>query len=101
MKQEIARRLAAGEGKETILAAFRERYGEKVLSAPTFRGFNWVAWITPFAAVLAGALGVTLVIRRWIRTAAPPPAPSAAPPGADDPLRRRLARELEELERST
>ena len=99
MKKEIAERLARGEDKETILAAFRTRYGEKVLSAPTFRGFNWLAWITPFAVVLAGALGVSLVVRRWVRT--PPPAPGrAAPPiGADDALRRRLARELADLDR--
>jgi len=100
MKKEIAERLARGEGKDDILAAFRTRYGEKVLSAPTFRGFNWLAWITPFAVILAGALGVTLVIRRWVRAPAPTaaPPPSAAPAG-DDELRRRLARELADLDR--
>jgi len=99
MKKEIAGRLAAGEDKETILAAFRQRYGEKVLSSPTFQGFNWLAWITPFAAVLAGTLGVSLVIRRWTRTGSPG-GPAVAPPAPDD-LRRRLARELDELERET
>jgi cytochrome c-type biogenesis protein CcmH/NrfF len=98
IKKEIGERLGRGEDKETILAAFRERYGEKVLSSPTFRGFNWFAWITPFAAVLAGGIGVALMLRRWTRTPAPPPPPSvAAPP--DDPLRRRLADELARLER--
>ena len=57
MKAEIAERLGRGEGKEQILAAFTARYGEKVLSAPTFRGFNWFAWVTPFAAVLAAGAG--------------------------------------------
>jgi cytochrome c-type biogenesis protein CcmH len=100
MKKEIAERLARGEDADTILAAFRARYGEKVLSAPTFRGFNWLAWLTPFAAVLAGALAVTVVIRRWVRVG-PPAAPPAPPPTpADDALRRRLARELEDLDRS-
>src|SRR6266704_3208614 len=96
MKKEIAGRLARGEDKDAILAAFRTRYGEKVLSSPTFKGFNWLAWLTPFAALLAGALGVTLVIRRWVR--APGPAPSAPPP-ADGELRRRLARELADMDR--
>ena len=27
----------------------RAKYGEKVLSSPTFQGFNWLAWMTPFA----------------------------------------------------
>jgi cytochrome c-type biogenesis protein CcmH/NrfF len=96
MKKEIAERLARGESGDEIVAAFRARYGEKVLSSPTFRGFNWLAWITPFAAVLAGGVGVTLVIRQWTRTV-PPPSPQ--PPAADDELRRRLARELAELDR--
>lgn len=98
MKKEIAERLARGEERETILAAFRARYGEKVLSSPTFRGFNWFAWLTPFAAVLAGALLVTRVIRRWVReTPAAAPPPRAAP--GDAALRERLARELAELDR--
>jgi len=96
MKKEIAERLARREDRDTILAAFRTRYGEKVLSAPTFSGFNWLAWVTPFAALLAGALGVSLVIRRWVRT--PARAPAAPPPVADE-LRRRLARELEDMDR--
>jgi len=100
IKKEIAERIARGEDKETILAAFRQRFGEKILSSPTFQGFNWVAWITPFAAVLAGGLGISLVIRRWTRTApAPQPRPAAAGPPADDERRRRLARELEDFDR--
>jgi cytochrome c-type biogenesis protein CcmH/NrfF len=98
MKKEIAEHLARGEDKETIIAAFRERYGEKVLSAPTFHGFNWLAWITPFAAVLSGGVGVALVIRRWTRRGTPPP-PTPPPAAANDDLRRRLERELNELDR--
>jgi cytochrome c-type biogenesis protein CcmH len=100
MKKEIAERLGRGEDKDTILEAFRTKYGEKVLSAPTFRGFNWFAWLTPFAAVLLGGLAISMVIRRWVRTG---PAPAPAPPpraAGDDALRQRLARELEELDRS-
>jgi cytochrome c-type biogenesis protein CcmH/NrfF len=97
IKREIAERLARGEDKATILAAFRTRYGEKILSAPTFQGFNWLAWLTPFAAVLAGGVGIALVIRRWTRM--PPGPPPAAPPPTDDEQRRRLARELAAFDR--
>src|SRR3989442_10070242 len=96
MKKEIAERLARGEDGETILAAFRAQYGEKVLSSPTFRGFNWLAWVTPFAAILAGPLGGTLVIRRWVR--APAPRPAVPPPVAGE-LRQPLAPELEDMDR--
>ena len=97
IKKEVADRLARGEDKETIIGAFRARYGEKVLSAPTFSGFNWLAWIMPFAAVLAGAVGVTIVVRRWAR--APAPVASQSPTTDDPALRARLARELADLER--
>src|SRR4029453_14834382 len=76
IKKEIAERLARGEGKETILQAFRERYGEEVLSSPPFPGFNWLAWIPPFAVVLTGALVMSLVIRRWVHAPHVPAIPS-------------------------
>ena len=98
MKKEIAERLARGDTKEAILEGFRARYGEKVLSSPTFRGFNWLAWIMPFAAVLVSGFVLAVVSRRWTRSVPEPAAIPTAPP-ADDPLRQRLARELEQLDR--
>src|SRR5262249_19656366 len=82
MKKEIAERLAAGQDKATILAAFRDRYGEKILSAPTFHGFNWFAWVTPFALLFLGALSLTRVLRRWTRETPAPAPPAPAPAGA-------------------
>jgi cytochrome c-type biogenesis protein CcmH/NrfF len=96
MKKEIAERLAKGESKETILAAFSSKYGEKVLSSPTFSGFNWFAWITPFAAVLLSAGVLTMVIRR--RAASAPVAPAPPPRPADNERLARLRRELDESE---
>jgi len=93
MKREIAERLARGEDKETILAAFRSRYGEKVLSAPTFSGFNGLAWLTPFGALGAGGTGLLVAIRRRSRSA-----PARAPVTADPVLRERLARELADFD---
>lgn len=95
MKKEIRERLAKGESKDVILAAFSQKYGEKVLSSPTFRGFNWFAWITPFAVVLLSAGVLTLAIRR--RTSAPAPAPPL-PPAPDSERLARLRRELDDLE---
>ena len=98
MKKEIAERLARGESKDVILAAFRQRYGEKVLSSPTFSGFNWLAWLTPFVAVItaAGVLGVVLARRG--RTSTSEPEPTSA--GSVDPeLRARLAKELADMDR--
>jgi cytochrome c-type biogenesis protein CcmH len=99
MKKEIAERIARGESTEQILAAFTQRYGEKVLSAPTFRGFNWLAWVTPFAAVLVAGTVLTVAIRR--RGSPPDPPAASLPPAASDQLRARLARELDDLERDS
>jgi cytochrome c-type biogenesis protein CcmH/NrfF len=96
MKAEIRERLGRGESKEQILDAFKARYGEKVLSAPTFQGFNWFAWVTPFAAVLAAAALLVVTIRRRARTTADVATPASS---EDQALRARLARELDDLDR--
>src|SRR5512143_3683933 len=63
MKDEIRRRLGLGESRDTILAAFAAKYGEKVLSSPTMQGFNRLAWITPFAALLVAGTILVVVVR--------------------------------------
>jgi len=65
IKREIATRLADGESKEEVLAAFVARHGEQILSAPTKEGFNLLAWIMPFAVILTATTALVLVIRRW------------------------------------
>jgi len=97
MKKEIGERLARGETKDQILAAFRQRFGEKVLSSPTFSGFNWLAWVTPFAAVLAAIGVLSVVLGRRGRAAAPPASPSTPAPG-DPALRAKLAKELADMD---
>ncbi len=96
MKAEIRQRLGQGESKEQILDAFKARYGEKVLSAPTFQGFNWLAWLTPFAAILAAATMLVVTVRRRVRSTAAVVRPES---GATPALRARLARELDDLDR--
>ena len=93
----------AGETTEQILAAFTEKFGEKVLSSPTMQGFNRLAWIMPFAGLLvAGTILTVVVRRRSYATAATldSAAPAGGPPPGD-PLRARLARELDDLDRDS
>ncbi len=100
IKAEIRERLARGETKQQILDAFRLRYGEKVLSSPTFQGFNWFAWITPFAVLLAAGTVLAVAIRRRVHATAVADAAPAPPVAPGDPaLRARLARELDDLDR--
>lgn len=95
IKAEIAERLARGEDKATILAAFQAKFGEKVLSAPTFRGFNWFAWLVPLSGVLLATLVLAVVVRRRVgTTVAAGATASAASTPANDALRTRLQEEL-------
>lgn len=95
LKEEIATQLAAGKTREEVLTYFSTKYGEKILSAPTTTGFNLVAWVTPFAAVLAAGAVIVVVSRRWRR---PPMPPSAPPTPIDEARRARLADELDRFD---
>jgi cytochrome c-type biogenesis protein CcmH/NrfF len=74
---EIDKQLSAGKSEEAILKSFVEKYGPTVLVVPPKEGFNWLAWIMPFALPLIAFVVVWQVIRHWRRVAL-----TAAPAGA-------------------
>ncbi|MGH7819126.1 MAG: cytochrome c-type biogenesis protein CcmH [Candidatus Binatia bacterium] len=93
LRQEVAALVGDGLGRGDILLRFRDKYGEKILAAPTTEGFNLVAWVLPFLLVGAGVVVVVGVVRRW--TARPIEARANEPPEALSPEdRRRLESEL-------
>lgn len=96
LKQEIAVQLGEGKTRAEVLAHFSSKYGEKILSAPTASGFNLIAWVTPFAAVLVAGAVIVVVSRRWRRPASASPSPSPAP--VDDARRARLEAELDRFD---
>ena len=57
LREEIRAWVAAGRSEQWISNELVSRYGESILSAPRFRGFNILVWVFPFIAVLVG-LGV-------------------------------------------
>lgn len=67
----IAARLKEGWGKDRIVQFMVQNYGERLLAAPTKKGFNLTAWIVPFLALFAGAGLVGLTIRRWAQGHSP------------------------------
>ncbi len=97
-KKTIAELIGQGQGKEAITASFVSRYGEKVLSAPTTTGFNLAAWITPFAALLAGGVLIGFISLRWARRKQPESAEHQPTSSITDPYRERLKKELESFE---
>jgi cytochrome c-type biogenesis protein CcmH/NrfF len=52
-------------GDQQILDQFVQKYGATVLNAPTTHGFNLVAWIMPFAALLLATWITVWFVRRW------------------------------------
>lgn len=94
LRQEVAALVSEGLDRAEILLRFRDKYGEKILAAPTTEGFNLVAWVLPFLLVGAGVVVVVAVVRRWSARGAGGAAidAPARPISAED--RRRLEAEL-------
>jgi cytochrome c-type biogenesis protein CcmH len=96
MRELIHEKLKQGESPDQIRNYFVSRYGEWVLLAPTRQGFNWVAWLLPFAAILGGGAMIVLTIQRSIRRGH---TPNRTPSGSTDPrYASRLDEELKEWE---
>lgn len=67
MHRDVMALVAGGYGEQAILDAFTGVYGEQALMAPKKEGFNWAAYVVPFAALGAGAVLVTRLLRGWRR----------------------------------
>ena len=97
-KKTIAELVSQGRSKEEITASFVSNYGEKVLSAPTTKGFNLAAWITPFAAIVIGGIVIGVISLRWTRRRSQTEEGQQTPTTSSDPYRERLKKELESFE---
>jgi len=79
MKQELTAAVARGDSDSAITQFFVQTYGTLVLAAPTNHGFNRVAWIMPYLALLAGMTLVVFIVWIWrkrpVRVHASVPAP--------------------------
>lgn len=106
VRKDIAESLKRGETGQQIVERYKKEYGEKVLSSPIPEGFNLLAWIGPYLAIVVAGVAMFSFFRRRARrddddrndpgASAPPPAPPSA---VDDERMARLRHEVEELER--
>ena len=64
LREQIRKRIAAGETAETIKAELLETYGEFVRAAPTAEGFDLAAWLVPPIALVVAAVSVMVWMRR-------------------------------------
>jgi cytochrome c-type biogenesis protein CcmH len=99
MKAQVKDLLAKGYDQEQILAYFERSYGEFVRLEPPLRGVNWLVWLGPLAALLAGGVVLASVLRSRRRAAGaavetPLPGPDTVP---DDPELAGYVRRVREL----
>jgi len=64
-RDEIRLRLAQGWNEEQIQDYFVENYGIRVLAEPPRQGLNWLVYIVPPAAFIAGAFVLFWAFRSW------------------------------------
>lgn len=103
MRAFVKVRVAEGWSKQKITDNLVAQYGERILAAPTKQGFNLTAWITPFAAILAGGAGISVLVVTWVKRRRiydgyVEERVSRPDPGSREGYRARLAAELEDFE---
>ncbi len=96
MRQEITRKLEAGESPEQIRQDFVGLYGPQVLGEPPKRGINLLVWVLPAVGLLAGAVWLYFVMRRW--QASKPESVEIDLSPEDEELREYLKQVEEDLE---
>jgi len=94
-----------GLNRAQIIDKLVKERGEVILAAPTFKGFNLFAWITPFILMLIVGFGIVTLLRSWsgkqkLATDAGPSedGPPLEEADKNDPQYKRLHDELERFE---
>jgi len=86
-RELIREKLGQGWGEEQVKEYFVAQYGDRVLAMPPAHGLNWLVYIIPPLAILAGIFIIYSAFRAWKKPAtaaatdqgaALPPDPAAA-----------------------
>lgn len=95
MIEELKAQLQTGLPDAGVLNWFVNKYGPIVLAAPIRGGFDTVAWVVPFVALVLGTVGVAFLIRLW-KQKHPLPQPASASAATSDyneAMRERIRRD--------
>lgn len=74
LRMEVLRLMREGRSDSEIKQYLVERYSDFVLYEPPLRKGTWLLWAGPFLLLLAGAVGVFMIIKRKNREAIRPDA---------------------------
>ena len=80
IRKEVRTMVAEGKSRDEILDFYVAKYGERILAAPRPEGFNALAYVLPWAALIMGAWILILLIRK-LRA----PTPATSPADSPDP----------------
>jgi cytochrome c-type biogenesis protein CcmH len=67
IRADIRDRIDAGQSDAEIRQAMVDRFGEAILLKPEGGGLGLLVWGLPVAALVVGAAGLALALRRWRR----------------------------------
>ena len=67
MTDKVTQLIDQGKSKNAIIQVLTREYGERILAAPTKKGFNLTAWILPFVALLLGGAFVFFFVGRCLK----------------------------------
>jgi cytochrome c-type biogenesis protein CcmH/NrfF len=76
MRDELTAAVTRGDSDNGVLQWFIQTYGTTVLTVPSDKGFNRIAWIMPYLALVVGIGTVALIAGTWRKR----------PPGPQPPL---------------
>jgi cytochrome c-type biogenesis protein CcmH len=92
-RELIREKLAEGWSEERIKNYFVEQYGARVLGAPPATGLNWLVYVIPPVAILAGVYVLYRAMSSWKQTSQPEP----SSPSIEAPKDEYIARIEDEL----
>jgi len=90
----IRQQLSQGWTEDRIKQYFVEQYGVRVLSEPPRTGLNWLVYVLPPLAIIAGAVLLLRAMRNWTKQ---PSATKSAEPDQQAPKDEYVRRLEEEL----
>jgi cytochrome c-type biogenesis protein CcmH len=91
--QRITQLVVSGKTEEEVYTVFEAEFGTSVHAVPKAEGFNLLAWILPFAGLLAGVVVVVLVVRN-LKPEVDTGSETEEAPQIDEKYRELLEREL-------
>jgi len=112
LRADWERKLASGATPEQLIADYISEHGEQARNVPPKKGLNLVAWFGPGIAILVAGAATLILLSVWAargrraRAAAAAAAAAAGTgssdeaggAGTDEPVRKRLERELREFD---